>query len=119
MPGAGGDPDGPPDAAHHLADGDVLAAIAYHVPRAKDEQVMVTAIAARVDGFAADGRECALVVKTCLYEVASQLGRGGQLSLRISGIADEGAMADYGFRRGPQGKGRPAALFVQDPPESH
>jgi hypothetical protein len=99
-----------------LALNEVVAAIAYHIPEDGSSPLLITALAPRIDVAAPVGRACVPMLKACLHQLGSYLGRGGQLGLRPGGAPVDEAKQLFGFRPAPRGTGRLEVVLVQDAP---
>jgi hypothetical protein len=99
-----------------LALSEVVAAIAYHIPEDGSSPLLITALAPRIDVAAPVGRACVPMLKACLHQLGSYLGRGGQLGLRPGGAPIDEAQRLFGFRPAPHGTGRLEVVLVQDAP---
>lgn len=99
-----------------LALNEVVAAIAYHIPEDGSSPLLITALAPRIDVAAPVGRACVPMLKACLHQLGSYLGRGGQLGLRPGGAPIDEAQRLFGFRPAPRGTGRLEVVLVQDAP---
>ena len=99
-----------------LALSEVVAAIAYHIPEDGSSPLLITALAPRIDVAAPVGRACVPMLKACLHQLGSYLGRGGQLGLRPGGAPIDEAQQLFGFRPAPRGTGRLEVVLVQDAP---
>ncbi len=99
-----------------LALNEVVAAIAYHIPEDGSSPLLITALAPRIDVAAPIGRACVPMLKACLHQLGSYLGRGGQLGLRPGGAPIDEAQRLFGFRPAPRGTGRLEVVLVQDAP---
>ena len=97
---------------------EVVAAIAYHIPEDGSSPLLITALAPRIDVAAPVGRACVPMVKACLHQLGSYLGRGGQLGLRPGGAPIDEAQQLFGFRPAPRGTGRLEVVLVRTPPTS-
>jgi hypothetical protein len=95
---------------------EVVAAIAYHIPEDSSSPLLITALAPRSDAAAPVGRACVPMLKACLHELGTYLGRGGQLGLRPGGAPIDEAQQLFGFRPAPRGTGRLEVVLVQDAP---
>jgi hypothetical protein len=99
-----------------LALNEVVAAIAYHIPEDSSSSLLITGLAPRIDAVAPVGRACVPMLKACLHELGTYLGRGGQLGLRPGGAPIDEAQRLFGFRPAPRGTGRLEVVLVQDAP---
>jgi hypothetical protein len=99
-----------------LALNEVVAAIAYHLSEESSSPLLITALAPRSDAASPVGRACVPMLKACLHELGTYLGRGSQLGLRPGAAAIEDAQRLYGFRPAPRGRGRLEVVLVQDAP---
>jgi hypothetical protein len=91
-----------------------VAAISYHIPERSSDDIMITAIAPRVDGAAISGRLCVPMLKACVHQVGTRLNRSGRVLLRTGALGEQEATELYGFRRGPRSKGRSPGHLIQD-----
>ena len=86
---------------------DLLAALAYHLPRRQSERILIRCLAVRTDAQNQHSAFCALLLKVYAHEVARQTRPDASLDLEVESTEAEYYCRRFGFtRRGVASDGR-------------
>lgn len=101
--------------------GEVIAVIAFHLPREQRHPVLITTIALRddIEGNPALGVRsisAGLALKHYVHAIAHLLGRGGHVDLDLAASGQLELMHELGFSRAPRVDGfRPGGTHLRQP----
>ncbi len=99
--------------------GEVIAAVALHLPRDPRHPVLLTAIALRDDveenrTLAARSIVAGLVLKHYVHAISHRLDRGGHVDIDLASPAQVDLMRELGFKKAPKISGfRPAGTHLR------